>query len=168
MGGVSFLSESGGVFVRIRTRFLKPFARALLATELRRLSAGIQALKADATEVLHHLNLIPQTIPPTPAGSLPPQNIDFEDPIANDNVSPTAMRLKRNLGKLQLFTMGYKSEDGPRIHPLRPKIIKLFSLAPKDMSESFSNQLQTTSEEQDDSMDCVNRQTSLSDWSMSL
>ena len=130
------------------------------------MSAGIQALKAEATEVLHRLNPIPQTTPPTPAGSLPPQNIDFDDPITTDNVSPTIMQLKRNLGKLRLFTMGYTSEDGPRILPLRPKIVELFSLAPKDMYESFSNQPQATSEEQGDSLDCVNRQTSLPDWSM--
>ena len=76
------------------------------------------------------------------------------------------MRLKRNLGKLRLFTMGYTKDDGPKLLQLRPEIIKLFSLNTKDMTESFSNQLQATSEEQGNSLDCINRQTSLPDWSM--
>ena len=130
------------------------------------MSAGIQALKAEATEALLRLNPIPQTIPLTPAGSLPPRDIDFEDPITSEHTCPKAMRLRRNLGKLRLFTMGYTKEEGIKLLQLRPAIIKLFSLSPKDMSESFSNQLQATSEEQGDSLDCINRQTSLPDWSM--
>ena len=132
------------------------------------LLTSIHALKAKVTEVLHCLDPTPQTIPPTPAGSLQPQKNDFEDPITNNTVSLTTMRLKRNLGKLRLFTLGYTKGDGPKILPFRPKIIELSSLAPKYMSESFSNQLQATSEEQGDSMDYMNRQTSLPDWSMTL
>jgi hypothetical protein len=130
------------------------------------LLADIHALKAEATEALLRLNPIPQTIPPTPGGSMPPRDIDFEDPITNDHICPKAMRLKRNLGKLRLFTMGYDRDSGTKLLQLRPTIIELFNLAPKDRSESFSNQLQATSEEQGDSMDCINRQTSLPDWSM--
>jgi len=115
---------------------------------------------------LYRLNPTPQTIPPTPAGSLPQAQIDFKEHITNNNVSPSAMQLKRNLGKLRLFTMGYTKDEGPKILPLQPKIINLFSLAPKNISESFSNQLEATSEEHGDSMDGVNRQTSLPDWSM--
>ena len=130
------------------------------------LLVGIQALKAKVMEALHCLNPTLQTIPPTLTGSLPPAQIDFEEYITNDNGSPLAMRLKRNLGKLRLFTLGYTKKDGPKILSLRPTITKLFSLAPRDISKSFSNQLQATSKEQGDSMDCVNRQTSLPDWSM--
>ena len=97
---------------------------------------------------------------------MPPQDIDFEDPITNNHTCPKTMCLKQNLGKLWLFTMGYMSDEGPKLLQLRPKIVELFSLAPKDMSESFSNQLQATSKEQGDSLDCINRQTSLPDWSM--
>ena len=130
------------------------------------MAAGIQALKAEATEALLRLNPPPQTIPLTPAGSLPPRDIDFEDPITSEQTCPKAMRLKRNLGKLRLFTMGYTKDDGAKLLQLRPEIIKLFSLSTKDMTESFSNQLQATSEEQGNSLDCINRQTSLPDWSM--
>ena len=130
------------------------------------LLAGIQAPKAEATEAPLRLNPIPQTIPPTPGGSMPPRDIDFEDPITNEHTCPKAMRLKKNLGKLRLFIMGYDRSTGPKLLQLYPTIIELFNLAPKDRSESFSNQLQATSEEQGDSMDCINRQTSLPDWSM--
>ena len=130
------------------------------------MSAGIQALKAEATEALLRLNPPPQTIPLTPAGSLPPGEIDYEDPITSDQTCPKTMRLRRNLGKLRLFTMGYTPDEGVKLLELRPTIVELFSLGPKDMSESFSNQLQATSEEQGNSLDCINRQTSLPDWSM--
>ena len=71
------------------------------------MAAGIQALKREAMEALLRLNPPPQTIPLTPAGSLPPREIDYEDPIASDQTCPKTMRLRRNLGKLRLFTMGY-------------------------------------------------------------
>ena len=82
------------------------------------------------------------------------------------NISPSATQLKQNLGKLRLFILGYTKEDRPNIMPLQPTITELFSLTSKDLSEAFSNQLQSMSKEQGDSTDCVNRQISLPDWSV--
>ena len=107
-------------------------------------------------------------IPPTPGGSVaPPTSIAFDEDFNQvENTTPSVLRLKRNLGKLRLFTLGYTKADGAKILPLRATITELFSLAPKDMSKAFGNQFQSTSETQGNSMDCVNRQTSLPDWTM--
>ena len=72
--------------------------------------------------------------------------------------------MKRNVGKLCLFAIGYSTTEGAQILPIRESVTDIFDLPNKEMAEASENLLLSQSEEQASSTDCVNRQKSIPDW----
>ena len=134
------------------------------------LASGIASLKADISESLLHLSPPPQAIQATPTSQPPMLNIDYEgDLIMGDNgATPVGMRVKCMLGKLYLFAISHSADEGPNLLTLCDSITELFGLTNTCMSEAFGNLLLSTSEEQANSLDCINQQKLVPDFAATL
>ena len=72
--------------------------------------------------------------------------------------------MSRNIGKVDLLTMGYCPTEGVRLLPMTNTMDDIFALGVKEMAESFNNIVHSQSQAQADSLDAVNRQVALPDW----